>query len=153
MLELRAVDLRADAAAHTYTKQEIVAVEFAPQAGQLTSRVGANSYRAGDALLTGADGDRWSVSRERFDAGYVPLAPTAAGAPGRYRNRPRPVLARQMAQPFRCERSAGGDWLLGQAGDWLLQYAPGDYGIATHARFTLVYRRADAATTPGSDSR
>ena len=153
MLELRDVDLRTDAAAHVYVKQEIVTVEFATQPGQLTSGVGANSYRAGDALLIGADGDRWCVSRERFDAAYVPLDANAPGAPGRYRNRPRPVLARQMSEPFRCERSAGGDWLQGHSGDWLLQYAPGDHGIATQARFALVYRRADAATTPGSDSR
>ena len=153
MLELRDVDLRADAAAHAYVKQEVVTVEFARQPGQLTSGVGANSYRAGDALLVGADGDHWCVSRERFDAAYVPLDAAAPGAAGRYRNRPRPVLARQMSEAFRCERSAGGDWLQGKAGDWLLQYAAGDYGIATQTRFALVYRRADVATTPGSDSR
>ena len=140
MLELRAVDLRTDPAAHAFQKQEIVTVEFATQPGRLTSQVGANSYQTGDALLTGADGDRWCVSRDRFDAGYLPLPPTIPGTAGRYRNRPRPVLAKQMAEAFRCERRAGGDWLQGQAGDWLLQYAPGDHGIATHARFTLVYR-------------
>jgi hypothetical protein len=63
-----------------------------------------------------------------------------SGQPGRYRNRPRPVLARRMTEAFCCARSAGGDWLQGEAGDWLLQYAPGDHGIATHARFSLVYR-------------
>jgi hypothetical protein len=47
-----------------------------------------------------------------------------------------------MITAFRCARSAGGDWLQGQVGDWLLQYAPGDYGIATDARFRLVYRLA-----------
>lgn len=153
MLELREVDLRDDAAAHAYCKQEIVTVEFALQAGRLTSQVGTNGYQSADALLIGADGERWSVSRDRFDAGYVPLPPTLPGAPGRYRNRPRPVLARQMSEPFRCERSAGGDWLQGQAGDWLLQYAAGDHGIATQARFALVYRPVDAPTTPGSVSR
>ncbi len=142
MLELTDVDLRTDATAGTYIKQETVSVEFAAQAGRLGSSVGSNHYRAGDALLTGADGDRWSVSRDRFDAGYVPVALTLPGQPGRYRNRPRPVLARRMAEEFRCPRRAGGDWLQGAAGDWLLQYAPGDHGIATHARFTLVYRPA-----------
>lgn len=140
MLELRRVDLRADPAAHSYQKQETVSVEFAAQPGSLSSSVGANTYQSGDALVTGADGDRWCVTRDRFDAGYLPLPPTVAGAPGRYRNRPRPVLAKRMSDAFRCERRAGGDWLQGNAGDWLLQYAPGDHGIATHARFTLVYR-------------
>jgi len=140
MLELDNVDLRGNAAAATYIKVETVQVAFAAQEGRLGSSVGANHYRAGDALLTGADGDRWSVSRDRFDVAYEPLPPTSAGAPGQYRNRPRPVLAVQMSEPFRCRRSAGGDWLAGKAGDWLLQYAPGDHGIATQARFALVYR-------------
>ena len=140
MRELRDVDLRMHPAARVYVKQETVDVAFAAGPGRLGSSVGANHYRAGDALLTGADGDRWSVSRERFDAGYVPLPPTEHGSPGRYRNRPRPVLALRMDEAFRCARSAGGDWLDGEAGDWLLQYAPGDHGIAKHARFTLVYR-------------
>lgn len=147
MLELHDVDLRVDPAARTYVKQETVAVAFAAEAGELGSSVGSNRYQAGDALLTGADGDRWSVSRSRFDAGYVALAPTLAGQPGLYRNCPRPVLARRMTQAFRCARSSGGDWLQGAAGDWLLQYAPGDHGIATHARFSLVYRAAG----PGTD--
>jgi len=148
VLELRAVDLRTDSAAQAYIKQEIVTVEFAAQPGRLTSQVGFNSYQAGDALLTGTDGDRWCVTRDRFDAGYDPLAPLLPGAPGKYRNRPRPVLARQMAEPFRCERRAGGDWLQGRAGDWLLQYAPGDHGIAAQARFALVYRPLGTADLP-----
>jgi hypothetical protein len=142
MIDLHNIDLRTDTAAGSYIKQETVSVEFAAHAGRLGSSVGSNHYLAGDALLTGADGDRWSVSRNRFDVGYVPLAPTLSGQPGRYRNRPRAVLARQMPEAFRCARSSGGDWLQGSAGDWLLQYAPGDHGIATHARFTLVYRPA-----------
>jgi hypothetical protein len=143
MLELQDVDLRHEPAARPYVKQETVDVTFAMQAGQRESSVGFNRYGAGDALLTGADGDCWSVSRDRFDAGYEPLPPTSPGHPGRYRNRPRAVLALRMTQAFRCTRSPGGDWLQGNAGDWLLQYAPGDRGIATHARFSLVYRPAE----------
>ena len=51
-----------------------------------------------------------------------------------------PVLAKQMRERFSIARSAGGDVLRGEAGDWLLQYAPGDYGIAEDARFRRVYR-------------
>jgi hypothetical protein len=138
---LEAVDLSVDPLAQTWFKSEIVAVRFATADGELISGVGANRYSAGDALITGTDGDTWSVTRMRFDAGYEPIPPLQHGAPGRYRNVPRPVLARQMNVEFACQRSAGGDWLKGQVGDWLLQYAPGDYGIATAARFARVYRR------------
>ena len=37
-------------------------------------------------------------------------------------------------------RAHGGDLLRGAALDWLLQYAPGDYGIVENARFQAVYR-------------
>lgn len=140
MLELRAIDLRIDSKAGSYVKHEVVGVEFAAAAGLLVSRVGPNHYQAGDALVSGMDGDRWCVSRDRFDLKYEPLPGLAHGQPGRYQNRLAPVLARQMAEPFRCERSAGGDWLQGNAGDWLLQYAPGDHGVAAQARFAQVYR-------------
>ena len=44
----------------------------------------------------------------------------------------------------RDTRSAsGGDVLHGAAGDWIMQYAPGDYGVVQAARFAKVYRLAD----------
>jgi hypothetical protein len=140
VLELQGVDLRNDPGARGFLKHETVQVEFAATNGTLQSRVGPNSYQAGDALVTGADGDRWCVSRDRFDAKYQPQPPGRHGEAGAYSNLPQPVLARQMTADFRCQRTAGGDWLQGRAGDWLLQYAPGDYGLATNARFQLVYR-------------
>jgi hypothetical protein len=140
LLELSAVDLRTDSAAASYVKHEIVGVQFATVAGVLISRVGPNHYEAGDALVTGLDGDRWCVSRDRFDLKYEVIGGGSHGQNGRYQNKPVPVLARQMSESFRCQRTSGGDWLQGQAGDWLLQYAPGDHGVAAQARFAQVYR-------------
>jgi len=54
-----------------------------------------------------------------------------------------PVLARQIHEPFTALRSACGDRLAGRAGDWLLQYAPGDWGVCEQARFAAIYRRAE----------
>lgn len=140
MLQLRNIDLTRDAAAMPFVKDEVVQVRFAAVAGELASREGPNRYQPGDALITGSTGDCWSVSRARFDAKYQPLAPLPAGADGAYRSRPVPVLARQMPAAFTLERSAGGDVLHGQAQDWLLQYAPGDFGVIENARFQRVYR-------------
>jgi uncharacterized protein (DUF2237 family) len=139
-LQLESPDLRADSGACWVVKDEVVSVEFAVAAGVLESAVGPNRYAAGDALLTGSTGDRWCVSRDRFDAKYQPEAPTFRGQDGRYRNRPLPVLAKRMSAAFTVERSAGGDLLRGNAGDWLVQYAPGDHGIVAAARFDRVYR-------------
>ncbi|MBU0753206.1 MAG: PGDYG domain-containing protein [Gammaproteobacteria bacterium] len=141
MLALADIDLTTDSAATHYVKDEVVDVAFATAAGELTSREGPNRYQTGDALITGSTGDRWSVSRDRFDEKYEPLPPLPAGADGPYRARPIPVLAKQMPEPFTIARRAGGDLLRGEAQDWLLQYAPGDYGIVENARFARVYRR------------
>jgi len=54
------------------------------------------------------------------------------------------VLAKRMDEAFSLARSAqGGDVLKGTAGDWIMQYAPGDYGVVQAARFAKVYRLAD----------
>ena len=103
-----------------------------------------NHYAAGDALLTGSTGDRWCVSRDRFDAKYRPCEGTMAGHAGRYRNLPVVILAKQIHEPFRVARTAGGDVLTGAAGDWAVEYAPGDCGLVARARFEAVYRIADA---------
>src|SRR5579863_2330137 len=144
-MHFEAIDLRQDAHASCYVKDETVEVVFAHRAGSVQSLEGVNLYGAGDALLTAGGGERWSVARERFDARYRPLPPLAHGAEGAYRNLPLPVLARQIATGFTIRRRAGGDLLHGCAGDWLLQYAPGDWGIVVDARFRRLYR-AHAAT-------
>ncbi|MGF6642675.1 hypothetical protein P3T17_000794 [Paraburkholderia sp. GAS82] len=145
MIELKNLDLRSDAAAQRVVKDETVSVEFAAGDGELMSLEGPNRYVRGDALITGSTGDRWVVSRDRFDAKYLPAeASLAHGEPGAYRNRPAVVLARQMTGPFTLARSAaGGDVLRGTAGDWVMQYAPGDYGVVQAARFAKVYRLAE----------
>jgi hypothetical protein len=143
-LNLSVLDLANDPAAARHVKDETVRVVFAREDGELQSPEGPNRYRAGDALVTGSTGGRWSVSRNRFDAKYLPVPPGVAGADGDYRARPLPVWAKQMPADFSIQRSAGGDLLRGRAGDWLLQYAPGDYGIVEAARFSKVYRRLDA---------
>lgn len=139
MLKLDNLDLRTDSAATAFVKTEVVQVIFATGQGELISREGPNTYMTGDALITGSTGDRWSVSRNRFEAKYEPLA-ASMGEDGAYRARPVPVLAKQIAEPFTIARSAGGDLLQGRAGDWLMQYAPGDYGVVENARFQQVYR-------------
>jgi len=118
-------DLTEDSDAVWAVKDELVTVEFAVAAGTLESAVGSNRYEPGDALLTGSTGDRWCVSRARFDAKYRAEPPTHAGHSGRY-------------------------LLSGAAGDWLMQYAPGDYGIVAQDRFVSVYRVLDESTSCGT---
>ena len=144
MLDLGCPDLAADPAAIRVVKDEVITVEFAAGEGALASAVGLNHYRPGDALVTGSTGDRWCVSRERFDAKYRPCPGTEQGRAGHYRNVALVVLAKQIHEPFRVARAPGGDVLSGNAGDWALEYARGDCGLVERTRFERVYRRADA---------
>jgi hypothetical protein len=141
MQRLSQLDLARDESAARYTKDEIVDVIFADCEGELLSREGPNRYRKGDAIITGSTGDHWSVSRDRFDAKYVLAEAGAARQSHRYRARPVCVWAKQMGSQFTIARCAGGDVLTGQPEDWVLQYAPGDYGVVENARFQRVYRR------------
>jgi hypothetical protein len=144
MIELKDIDLRADPAAGRYVKDEVVVVEFAQASGELMSLEGANRYAMGDALITGTGGARWVVDRARFDGKYVPAdAALPHGRPGRYRNLPAVVLAKRMDAPFTIARRVAGDILSGAAGDWVMQYSPGDYGVVRADRFAEVYRTAD----------
>ncbi|MCJ1888185.1 PGDYG domain-containing protein [Pseudomonas sp. LA21] len=144
MLELTQLDLSTDSAAQRVVKDETVTVEFAVAPGELMSLEGPNRYAPGDAIISSATGERWVVSRERFDPKYLPAdAALTHGEPGAYRNRPTVVLARRMDEAFSLLRSTGGDRLTGAAGDWVMQYAPGDYGVVKAARFAKVYRLAD----------
>src|ERR1700734_4357634 len=124
MLILENPDLSVDGAACRAVKDETVSVEFAAVPGVLESAVGPNRYAAGDALLTGSTGDRWCVSRDRFDAKYRPEGVIRAGQPGRYRNVPQQIRGKQMAVAFSIAGSTGGEVLRGAPGAWLMQYAP-----------------------------
>jgi hypothetical protein len=143
MTLLTFIDLATDPAAKRFLKNEIVTVTFAKTRGEVGSREGVNRYATGDALITGSTGDRWSVSRDRFDAKYQPVPPLVHGQEGAYRNKPIPVLAKQMPTAFAIARSRGGDIINGKASDWLMQYAPGDYGIVENEKFSRVYRAVE----------
>jgi hypothetical protein len=142
MLALSDLDLASDPLAATYLKDEAVQVQFATSSGMLISGEGPNHYVAGDALITSPAGERWSVTRERFEAKYEAVPPTLPRTNGVYRAKPVPVLAKQISEPFTLARRAGGDLLSGNAGDWVLQYGPGDYGVIVAERFARVYRKA-----------
>jgi PGDYG protein len=137
------INLELDSAAAPYCKKEIVKVHFAIDAGILISRVGPNHYVAGDAIVDAVDGETWVVSRRRFDDKYLPMPPTLAGEAGSYEAKKMIVLAKQMADAFSIAREVSGDMLMGCSGDWLIQYAPGDFGVVLNQRFQRIYRRVD----------
>jgi len=114
-----------------------VRVCFAACAGLAATREGTISYQAGDALLTGAEGERWPVARKRFFASYEALPPAVMGKDGLYIKKRLPVWALRISEPFSVATERG--LLSGQAGDWLVQYGPEDYGVVGASIFAATY--------------
>lgn len=118
-----------------------VSVVFAPEPGILHTLEGAVWYSRGDALITGVQGERWPVRRNSFLQTYVPVSPTLEGQDGAYRKKPQPVWAVCLEERA-CVKISGGE-LVGQPGDWLVQYGENDYGIVAADIFSMTYRILD----------
>jgi hypothetical protein len=138
------VDLSEDRAARRARKRAVeVQVEFAATGGTLSTMEGPVTYSAGDALLTGTEGERWPVARDTFDLNYAPVAPTRPGKPGRYRKRPLIVWAKLMTEAFDVTLDRDRGSLSGEPGDWLVQYAPADFSVVSARIFAQTYELLD----------
>jgi PGDYG protein len=116
-----------------------VPVRFAAEAFTIQTLEGPVAAQPGDAVLTGVRGETWPVARLRFEAKYQPLPPLRMGQDGLYQSVPRTVRAWLMPQALRVEINARRDTLLGQAGDWLIDYQDGSLGVVAAEIFAATY--------------
>ena len=140
-------DLDRDPRALRVCKKPIpVEVAFAAADGVCKTLEGEVRFRAGDALLTGAQGDRWPVRRDLFLSSYEPVPPRAPGQNGAYRKRPAVAHALRLSAPATVAVSWQNDPLHGEPGDWLIRYADDTYGIVQDSIFRETYAPADDET-------
>lgn len=116
-----------------------VEVHFANTAGSLDTLEGTVAYAAGDAILTGTTGERWPVSRARFEESYAPALVTADLGAGRYVKRPRDVWAWRAERALDVALPQGTGTLRAEVGDVVVQYAPGDYAVVQPEIFAETY--------------
>jgi len=116
-----------------------VQVEFAKEGGICETKEGDVPYKAGDVIMTGVEGEQWPIERVKFAASYEAIPPIKHGNDGQYCKKPIQVLALQMDEPFYVHVSWSGSRLEGEAGDFLLQYSPNDYGIVSESIFEKTY--------------
>ena len=115
-------------------------VTFAKQAGSHQTPEGAVRYEAGDALVTGEDNDSWPIARATFDELYCPDGGTQVGADGLYEKKPKRVWALLLGENSRVDMSGGRGVLLGQNGDWIVDYGDGDMAVVAGTTFAKLYR-------------
>lgn len=116
-------------------------VDFATEAGIIETREGAVRCNAGDAILTGVEGERWPITREKFLTMYAANAPTVSGQSGSYTKRPFPVRCAYVNHTLKVHLSSGLGILTAQKGDILVQYAEGDFAIVGGSVFEKTYQK------------
>jgi PGDYG protein len=116
-----------------------IQVRFAKEAGSVQTNEGLVRAKPGDAILTGINGDRWRVSKERFPDKYRPAEATVSGEDGAYVSLPNRVFAVPMTTAFQVLLSDGESKLTGASGDWLVDYGDGSLGIVSKKVFDLTY--------------
>lgn len=120
-------------------REQEVSVRFAHKAGPVETREGVVHAEAKDAIVTGVDGERWPVPAAKFGDKYQALEPTQHGESGVYLTLPNEVLAIRMTEAFEVKLSNGTSTLAGAAGDWLVDYGDGSFGIVAAEIFAQTY--------------
>lgn len=125
--------------ARCYIKTIEVSVTFATSDGSLGTLEGNVPYCAGDALMTGVQGERWPIERKKFDEWYRAIN----GKPGFY-YKIKSVLAKKMERAFRVPITKDEQtFLIGKAGDWAVQTTPGNLSVVGSGIFEQTYQIAD----------
>lgn len=126
-------------------RQQPVDVHFTDHEVKVETLEGVVTADPDAAIVTGAGGERWPVSPERFEQRYEPVAPTLAGESGTYLSLPNTVLAVQLDERFEVILSDGESKLAGDPGDWLVDYGDGSLGVVAAEIFAATYDVVDRA--------
>lgn len=114
-------------------REHQVSVRFAVAAETVQTREGSVDAVLGDAIITGAAGEKWPVAQAVFAQRYRHLAGDT------YMAVPLGVRAVRQNAPFTALLADGRTRLHGEAGDWLIDYGDGSLGIVGATIFPLTY--------------
>ena len=107
---------------------------YAEDGETIETKEGPVNANAGDAVMTGTEGEQWPIPRESFEQTYDILEPGVAA------KKDIPVFAKEMQEPFQVKVTWSDDLLQGEPGDFLVQYGPGDYGVVGREIFRKTYK-------------
>jgi hypothetical protein len=114
-------------------------IVFATRPGTIDTAEGPVRHRKGDAIITGAEGERWPASRSYVDARYIPVDGGQMGTDGVYEKIPHVVRALRLMQPGRVDLLGAMGILSGEAGDWIVDYGEGDVALVGRSKFPALY--------------
>ena len=100
----------------------------------IQTKEGPVKASAGDAIMTGTEGENWPIPVKKFEQTYDDLGDGTAA------KKNIPVFAKEMTEPFQVKVSWSNDLLRGEAGDYLVQYGVGDYGVVGREIFRKTYK-------------
>ena len=126
-----------------------VYVEFAESSGVLETLEGVVSYQRGDALMIGIKGERWPITRERFEETYYSSDPNLLlGSSGFYLKKPVLVDAFQVDAPCAIHLLNGSGILHANRGDWILHSADGHRWVVADDIFKVSYQLENHSSLP-----
>lgn len=114
-------------------------VEFAKENGICETLEGPVGYRAGDAIVTGAESEKWPVAREVFEKLYVKKTSEKQTDARRYLKVVRQALAIKLTAKRTIALLNGRGVLRGEKGDWVVDYGNGDLSIVNSTLFEHYY--------------
>ena len=117
-----------------------VKVKFAKSSGKIKTLEGDVSYESGAAIVYGEAEDVWPLERGKFDKSYEAINGTIHGMDGSYQKHLIEVLAIQLTDSACIQVGFAKDVIMGQAGDWLVQYAENNFGIVNSEIFKKTYK-------------
>ena len=128
-------DLSADADAFETAKKPIpLGFRIAEEDEVIQTKEGPVRASAGDAIMTGTEGENWPIPAAKFEQTYDVIEPGTAA------KKDIPVFAKEMPEEFQVKVSWSEDLLQGVPGDFLVQYGPGDYGVVGREIFRKTYK-------------
>jgi len=116
-----------------------VQVHFATDPTAVRTQEGVVQAHTGDAIVTGAGGAQWPVSRRGFAGKYRQLSADDGGDGKTYRSVPHDVMALRMEEPFSVLLADGVSVLHGTPGDWLVDHGDGSLGVVSSDAFAATY--------------
>lgn len=112
--------------------------EFAAEEQDVQTLEGKVHCVAGDAIMTGIKNEHWPIPRGSFEKTYDFDPDTGLASKKKI-----VVCVRQMDEPFKVKVSWSDDLLVGEPGDYLVEYGSNDFGTVKEEIFAATYQVAD----------